>query len=106
QNLGAAWDRAVIADFNADGRPDVAASSSLALDVAFFDNAGEDGAGHTLLNPSTIATNGLVERLTVGDFDGDLVNDLAFTEAIDQGAKPFGYVSVAFGAPLALPRTV
>src|SRR5262249_42102972 len=49
---------------------------------------------------------GLVEHLTVGDFDGDLVNDLAFSQVINGGMTPSGNVSVAFGVPLNLPRTV
>jgi hypothetical protein len=91
-NLGTAWTTALIADLNDNGLPDVVAASSAAVDLDFFNNAG----GGTL-NPTTIPTDGLVERLAVGDFDGDLITDLALVEALDTTDTKTDLVGVAFG---------
>ena len=80
-NLGAPWTEAVVADLNRDGLTDVIAASAESNDLGFF-----NGAPSGLLNPSTISTLGAVSHLTLGDFDGDLVNDVAFVQAGTEGS--------------------
>lgn len=69
----AAWTDAAIADLNGDGRPDVICGSSTAAGIDFFTNAG-GGA----LNPLVIPTDAGATSFVVGDFDGDLTQDVAF----------------------------
>jgi hypothetical protein len=104
-NLGARWTEAKIADLNGNGKPDVVAASSGALDVDFF-----NGTGAEHLTAFSLPTNGPVQHLAVGDVDGDLVDDLAFVEtAAAEGERDT--VMIAFGtlarppsAPLAVAR--
>ncbi|MBI2393078.1 MAG: VCBS repeat-containing protein [Deltaproteobacteria bacterium] len=84
-----AWTVAHIGDLNGNGMVDVVAGSSSTLDLDFF-----NGTPEGLLNPAKIATNGPVSALTVGDFDGDLIADLAFVEL---GALEMGSIQVAYG---------
>lgn len=100
QSNAGSWSQAVIADFNADGLPDVAAGSLAAIDIDFFVNAGGG-----LFNPSAIATEGPTGYFAVGDFDGDLVNDLAFAQELDQGRVPEDDLTIAFGSAKGAPET-
>ena len=97
--IGAPWTEAVIADFNRDGHADVFAGSSQGLDLDFF-----AGTSSRALNYSTIPTNRPVEQLAFGDFDADLVNDLAF---VQRDSSPGGgaEVSIAFGDLQGAPET-
>ena len=84
QNLGAPWSTAAVADLNANGLIDVAVASDVSLDIDFLNNAGGG-----VFNPALVLTDGPVQRLVVGDFDGDLVSDLAFSqEASDAEGDP------------------
>lgn len=91
-----AWTVARIADLNANGHLDVVAGSSSALDLDFF-----NGTPEGFVNPSKIATDAPVSALAVGDFDGDLVNDLALTEL--EGDELQG-ISVAYGRHAGAPE--
>lgn len=71
------WTTAVIADFNADGLADVAAGSSEAADIDFFQTT----SAPPFVVFSTIPTTGPVLALRTGDHDGDGVFDLAIAEA-------------------------
>jgi hypothetical protein len=71
--LSEPWSAASIADLNANGMLDVIAVSETKLDIDFYNGTGSDS-----LNPFVIPTQRPVRELTVGDFDGDLVNDLAY----------------------------
>ncbi len=98
-NFGNPWTEAVIADFNGNGLPDVAAVSDQ-LRVDFY-----NGTGDLLLNRFTIPTAGQPSDLVVGDFDGDLIGDLAFRQLGPTGNVPVGVevgdaLSIAFGRPL------
>ena len=76
------WTDAVIADFNGDGLPDVMCSDSNSVGIDFFTNAGGG-----VLNPLVIPTEAPVSAFVVGDFDGDLTQDVAFrlgTRATDE----------------------
>jgi hypothetical protein len=96
ENTGARWTVARIADFNGNGKLDVVAASSGGLDLAFF-----NGTGDTL-TAFDIPTSGTVKYLAVGDFDGDLINDLAFIEAA-ASPRERDAVMIAFGTPAGPP---
>jgi hypothetical protein len=89
-NAGVPWTEAVIADFNDNGLLDVAAVSYPRLGIDFLNNAGKG-----TFNPGVVSTDGGPSHLVSGDFDGDLVNDLAFSVARDESTAR---VLVAFGA--------
>jgi hypothetical protein len=91
------WTVAAIADLNANGRPDVIAGSSDRPGLDFF-----NGTGKEALTFFTIPTTRPVQRMTVGDFDGDLIEDLAFTQdgGTDQGETQ---VMISFGTPFGSP---
>lgn len=95
------WSIACIADLNHDSLPDVVAGSNVEPDLDFF-----RGTGFDALNPSGIVTGGPVSHMVIGDFDGDLVSDIAFAAsrearatATDNTART---LSIAFGN-VALP---
>ncbi|MFW5740142.1 MAG: FG-GAP repeat domain-containing protein [Myxococcota bacterium] len=66
------WTTAKVVDLTLDGRPDVVAGSAEGLDLEFY-----TGTGLDRLNLTRITTPSPVSKLSVGDFDGDLVPDLA-----------------------------
>lgn len=91
-NRSAPWTVARIADFNGDGRPDVVAASRDWLGADFFNGTGTD-------MPTTFAipTQHPVVMLDVGDFDGDLIDDLALVERASAPSEE-DTVSIAFGS--------
>jgi hypothetical protein len=97
--FSAAW----IGDINANGLPDVVGISG-ARGVDVYNNAG----GYSF-NRFTVPTEGLARLLAVGDYDGDLIPDVAIAEApatAPAGAAPSGDVlSVLFGRPWGVPET-
>jgi len=95
------WDQAVIDDFNANGLLDVMAASSKGTGITFL-----NGTGTGLFNEFWLPTDGRPAHLTVGDFDGDLVHDLAFAETrvqTDDGRRPGDALSVVFGEGFGAP---
>lgn len=90
------WSDALIADINADGRFDVIASTKGAADIDIYTNTG--GA---IWNPSTLSTDGTVENLQKGDFDGDLVSDIAFHDMLSTNES---LLMIAYGRPSAGPE--
>jgi hypothetical protein len=69
------WSDARIADLNGNGLPDVLAISDSNLDIMFF-----NGTGGDRLHPFVIPTARPVRHIAVRDLDGDLINDLVFTQ--------------------------
>lgn len=69
------WTEALVADLNRDGYLDVAAASAFIEGVDVF-----VGSGLPALNRSRIDTSAAVDRLAAGDFNGDFVTDLLFSE--------------------------
>jgi FG-GAP-like repeat len=96
-NEGAPWTVARIADFNGNGKPDVVAASSGRLGIDFF-----NGTGTPQVPAFSLATRGPVRLLTVGDFDGDLIEDLAFVEAAPTESDPDDLL-IAFGSTSGAP---
>ena len=103
-NRAAPWTVARIADLNANGHPDVIAASSEWLGATFFNGSGAD------LTAFDIPTQQPVSMIEVGDFDGDLVNDLALVERasdaseVDTVTMAFGNFAGPPGAPVPVAR--
>lgn len=74
----APWTEGRLVDLNRDGRLDYVAISAEAEGVEFGLNA---GGGR--FNVSRVDTRAPVDRLAVGDFDGDLFADVVVNERID-----------------------
>ncbi len=91
KNRGNPWTMAEVADLNGNGRPDVIAASAGVAGLAFV-----NGSGSRYQVGATLPTEGPVQFLTTGDFDGDLINDVATAEASRSSEAP-GYLVVAFG---------
>ena len=97
-NQSAPWTVARIADLNGNGKPDVVAASSARLGIDFF-----NGSGTANLFAFELPTSGPVGMLGAKDFDGDLVDDLAFVESTTSDGERDA-LKIAFGA-LAGPPT-
>jgi hypothetical protein len=69
------WTSALAANLNGNERPDFVAASSNHPGIAFF-----NGTGDINLTNFTIITDRPVRHLVSGDFDGDGIGDVAFTQ--------------------------
>jgi hypothetical protein len=96
QKYGKPWTEAVVADLNGNGLLDVAAISRESLDIDVFNGSGKS------LTRFVISTDRPNQHLSVGDFDGDFVNDLVFVERELLSGEP-DYLSIAFGNPSGPP---
>jgi hypothetical protein len=99
-NYGAPWTVARIADVNANGLPDAIAASNQESGIAFF-----NGTREPYQIGSVIATDGPVSHLAVDDFDGDLVNDIAFTRQRPASSGSTDLV-IGFGELSGAPKSV
>jgi hypothetical protein len=88
--FGGRWTSARVADFNGNGKLDVVAASDSRLDIDFY-----NGTGGRPVNPYVIPTDRPVRQLAVGDFDGDLIDDLAYLQVAPPAES--SEVKVAFG---------
>jgi hypothetical protein len=95
--LGAPWTAAKIGDFNGNGQLDVVAASNGALNLQFLNG---DGAGQ--FTSTLISSEAPIASLADGDFDGDLIEDIAALQ-MPRAAQPKGSLLVSFGAPLGSP---
>ncbi len=101
-NIGDAWTTGTITDLNANGLPDVVAGSSQSTDCTFLNNA-----GNGVFNVATLSTEGTIAHLTTGDFDGDLIKDLAIVEAFPSSSNESKNVlKVGFGKMHGPPETL
>jgi hypothetical protein len=102
------WTEAVIGDFNRDGQLDVVASSNERIGVDYYAAVRDAFSGVTIFNHFVTPTDAFVEHLAVGDFDGDLVNDVAFSQlgagknGTDVPSLLFGRLAGAFEPPVRL----
>lgn len=92
------WTEALIADMNGNGKPDIVAASRDGLGIQFFN--GTDGL---FVAGSSIPTAGPVEHLSIGDFDGDQLNDVAFIEHAVSSSESDS-LRIAFGSPAGPPQ--
>ncbi|MDI1477244.1 VCBS repeat-containing protein [Polyangium sp. y55x31] len=97
-NLGASWSEAVIGHFNGNDKLDVVASTAGVVDLDFLNNAGGG-----VFAPAVISTHGPTRLLTVGDIDGDLLDDLVFSEENGENGEPVDHLAVSFGVPFGAP---
>ncbi len=100
------WVAAAAADFSRDGNVDLIAFPSGATSMRFF--LGTGGGG---FNPSTIsvgAPNAEEGRLSVavGDYDGDLTTDLAFTLQEGTGPASPRKAAILFGKAFGIPSEI
>jgi hypothetical protein len=96
--LSAPWTQALIGDFNANGELDVVCASNVGLNIDFFNGTGSLGT-----NPFVVPTERPIEQLASGDFDGDLVTDLAFVE-LRSLSRSDEQISIAFGRNTGAPE--
>lgn len=92
------WTAAAIADLNGNGHKDVVAVSSTISGIDFF-----NGTGDRQLTLTRLPTSGPVLHLGVGDFDGDLLNDVVYVEAAPS-ADERETLMIAFGVRDAPPE--
>lgn len=92
--LSAPWTTAKIADFNGNRHLDVVAASSGSLNLEFFNGTSTPNLGESL-----VTTSAPVQMMTAGDFDGDLITDLALFEAPLPGQAK-STLKISFGVPL------
>ncbi|HRI68656.1 MAG TPA: VCBS repeat-containing protein [Polyangium sp.] len=98
RNLGAPWSEALVSNLNANDQPDIVAVVDGALDVHFLNNA-----GNGVFGTATLPTEGPPKHLTSGDFDGDLLQDLVFSEEISEHGQLSDHLSFSFGTPFGPP---
>ncbi len=93
------WLEAVIADLDGNGTKDIAAvlGDSTGIEVVYMKKSGGVVSSYPL-------SASKAEMLRSADLDGDDIDDLVFARRVG-GSDQFA-VDVAFGADLALPRTV
>ncbi len=72
---GPPWSGAHVADMNADGIPDVVVTPGGVPSITLY-----RGTSTAFFNPVDIPTSAPVNSIAIGDFDGDLVNDIVFAE--------------------------
>jgi hypothetical protein len=102
-NSDGLWTTARIADLNGNGFPDVVAAERGRLHVDFL-----NGSGKPWVLESKVLSARPVSQLGVGDFDGDLIEDLVLVEEA-ASAEELDTVKVAFGAlsqAPGIPQTV
>lgn len=96
-NSGEAWSEALIGDFNANGSTDFVAVSPSSGSVEFY-----NGSGDGRFTRSLIPVQGNPAQLAAGDYDGDLLVDLALREA-SAGGDGGDSLSILFGRAWAAP---
>jgi hypothetical protein len=92
------WTTALSADLNGNSHPDFIAASRNHPGIDFF-----NGTGSITVTDFSILTNRPVQHLLAGDFDGDQISDVAFTE-ISSTSGLADSVFIAFGRPSGAPE--
>lgn len=91
------WTTAEVVDLNGNDLPDVVAASQNAPGITLL-----NGTGSFYQVAARLSTRGDVRLLTTGDFDGDLLHDVAFLEAGAREDVADG-LAIAFGRRDQLP---
>lgn len=90
------------ADFNADGKPDLAVANAGTSTVSVLTNGTAAGAGSFSFIEQLPASGDTPVRIAAGDFNGDGAPDLATANAGDDSATVLTNTAGAFGGPLSL----
>jgi hypothetical protein len=97
-NTNRPWTVARIDDFNGDGNPDIVAASDHGPGMTFY-----AGTGTRFVIASPIEARSSVSLMTIDDFDGDQIRDIAFVE--HNPARPEqDALRIAFGQRGATPQ--
>jgi hypothetical protein len=91
ENRGAPWTMAEVADLNGNGLADVIAATQGAPGLSFM-----NGTGGAYLVGASLPSDGPLRFLATGDFDGDLISDVAYVES-GPPTEGSDFLSVAFG---------
>jgi hypothetical protein len=91
---GVPWTSARVQDFNGDGIFDVVVASCADTSVTYLENTGSGW-----FNPFVLPTNGGIDEIVIGDFDGDLVLDFAYLQRAD---PPFCDSNALLADPLGM----
>lgn len=83
------WTDAAIGNFNADGYPDLVTARVGSPDIQVV------AGGPAGITVTTITTDGKVEAIEKGDFDGDHIDDLAITQSTSVSGT--SDLSIAYG---------
>lgn len=106
-NAAGPWSEAVIADLNLDGIADIVGATACDLGLDYYQGALTAGDKvNAPLSAFGIPTRGIAAFLSVGNFDGDLVPDVAFGEINSKVPDQGDALAVLFGRPLEPPNTI
>lgn len=89
------WSSAAISDINGDDRLDIAVGLERANRIDFFVNS-RDAGEDVVFNKFALTLDARPRLLRAGDFDGDLVGDVAFVLGAPDDEQP-NQVAVSFG---------
>jgi len=98
EKVGDPWSEALVGNLNANNLLDVVAVTGGELDIDFFNNA-----GNGFFARATLPTEGIPRHLRIGDFDGDLINDLVLSESILEHGEASDHLSFSFGDAFGAP---
>ncbi|HVY25529.1 MAG TPA: VCBS repeat-containing protein [Polyangiaceae bacterium] len=93
------WTLAEVIDLNGNELPDVVAAAQGSPGITLL-----NGTGGFYQVAAHLSTRGDVRLLTTGDFDGDLLRDIAFLEGAPRPELPDG-LAIAFGTRDQLPAS-
>jgi FG-GAP-like repeat len=93
------WTTALVGDLNGNGLLDVIAGTEGAPGLSFL-----SGTGTPYQVPARISTQGPLRLLASGDYDGDLIADVALVEGGSPGA-PADALAIAFGTRDRVPES-
>jgi hypothetical protein len=93
------WTTALVGDLNGNGLSDVIAGTEGAPGLSFL-----SGTGTAYAVPARISTQGPLRLLASGDYDGDLITDVALVEGGAPGA-PTDALAIAFGTRDRVPES-
>lgn len=91
------WSMAIVTDLNGNGFLDVIAATSGSPGLSFL-----SGTGTPFPNLTPLSTQGPIRLISVGDFDGDRVGDVAYVEG-GPDKNSDDSVAISFGQRDALP---
>lgn len=99
------WEFGRIGDLNANGIPDLVVGNSTIARLMFF-----NGAGDGIFNAFEIPLEAPASNLTIGDFDGDLISDVAFKQAgphgtVSANVETGDSLAVSFGNGFGAPSS-